>query len=209
MALYENINGGILLGDKILEEYENGRIHIDPFDKTKLNPNSYNVSIGNTLKTYVLYRRNEDEVKMFGEMEVPEELKYLDPKRANKTKTIEIPEDGYVLKPGILYLASTEEAIGSDYYVPMINGRSSIGRLGMSIHVTAGFGDIGFKSQWTLEITVVEPLKIYPGMEVAQVSFYTPYTNGDVNLYRGRYYNQEGPVESRYYLGKNYVTDED
>ena len=103
--------------------------------------------------------------------------------------------------PNILYLGRTVERCKSDKFIPMINGRSSGGRLGLSIHVCAGFGDIGFNGTWTLEITVVQPLKIYPYEEVAQVCYFTPYGNTE-KLYRGRYYNQEEATPSRFFQGK-------
>ena len=131
----------------------------------------------------------------------------LDMKKQNQLITFDIPEEGYVLRPGVLYLGRTIERTKSDCFIPMIDGRSSIGRLGIWIHVSAGFGDIGFDGTWTLEITAIEPVRIYPNVEIGQVCFHKPY--GEVeNLYRGRYYKQEDPTESRFYLGKEKKSDE-
>lgn len=131
----------------------------------------------------------------------------LDMKKQNQLITFDIPEEGYVLRPGVLYLGRTIERTKSDCFIPMIDGRSSIGRLGIWIHVSAGFGDIGFDGTWTLEITAIEPVRIYPNVEIGQVCFHKPY--GEVeNLYRGRYYKQEDPTESRFYLGKENKSDE-
>ncbi len=127
----------------------------------------------------------------------------LDMKEKNSLITFNIPETGYVLRPGVLYLGRTVERTKTDKFIPMIDGRSSIGRLGIWIHVSAGFGDIGFDGTWTLEITAIEPVRIYPNVEIGQVCFHKPY--GDIeNLYRGRYYKQEDATESRFYLGKGF-----
>jgi dCTP deaminase len=129
--------------------------------------------------------------------------KYLDMHKDNETMELIIPETGMVLYPGIHYLGSTNERTIVNGFVPKIDGRSSIGRLGLSVHITAGFGDNGFDGTWTLEITVEEPLKIYPNEEICQISFETACgdSNNPANIYRGRYYQQEGPTASRMYLG--------
>lgn len=125
----------------------------------------------------------------------------LDMKKKNETIEFMIPEEGYVLQPGVLYIGRTVERTWTDKFIPMINGRSSGGRLGISIHICAGFGDIGFDGTWTLEITAVEPVRIYPNAEVAQVCFFNP--SGKVgSLYRGRYYQQEDATASRFYKPK-------
>lgn len=175
-------SGGMLTGSEIEKQVKKGNIFISNFTKNQLNPNSYNLRIHPQLLVY-----NE---------------KYaLDMKSRNKTIQLNIPEEGLILKPGVLYIGRTVERTASDKYIPMINGRSSTGRLGLSIHVCAGFGDIGFDGTWTLEITVVEPVRIYPNLEVAQVCFFKPV--GKVNkLYRGRYYKQEDATASRMHLPK-------
>ena len=125
----------------------------------------------------------------------------LDALKDNETVSFNIPKEGYVLQPGVLYIGRTVETTATDKYIPMINGRSSGGRLGISIHICAGFGDIGFDGTWTLEITCVEPVRIYPYMELAQVCFFKP--EGKIkNLYRGRYFRQEEPTPSRMWKGK-------
>ena len=172
---------GMLTGSQILEEIDKGRIQITPFDTTKINPNSYNVTLNHTLLTY------------------SEEI--IDFKKKNETKRIIIPESGLVLQPGVLYLGRTNEECFSDTFIPMINGRSSVGRLGMTIHITAGFGDIGWRGTWTLEIMVVKPLKIYPNIEIAQVCYFTPF--GETYMqYDGRYQNQVDTTASRSNLEK-------
>ena len=151
----------ILTGLQIAKEWRNGRIEITPFDKKKLNPNSYNLSLENELWIY--------------------KDRPLDMKKANSLSPVEFPNSGTLLKPNRVYLARTKERTKTDYYAPMIEGRSSIGRLGIFIHVTAGFGDVGFDGFWTLELHCIEPVVIYPNIEIAQIYFHT--IDGDVTKY--------------------------
>ena len=114
-------------------------IHIDPFNENQLNPNSYNLKLHNELMYY------EDEV--------------FDMKKELKTSSLIIPKEGLILKPNKLYLGRTKEHTKTQNLVPMLEGRSSIGRLGLFVHITAGFGDVGFEGYWTLEIFVFNQLK--------------------------------------------------
>lgn len=173
--------GGMLTGSQILEEIERGHIKITPFDKTKINPNSYNLTLNNTLLVY--------------------DNHILDFKAKNNTNKIIIPESGLILKPDTLYIGRTNERCWTDRFIPLLNGRSSIGRLGICIHITAGFGDIGWDGTWTLEITAVQPVKIYPNIEFCQVSYITPYGDTDIQ-YNGRYQGQIEPTASRSNLDK-------
>jgi dCTP deaminase len=94
-------------------------------------------------------------------------------KKNNSLTKIMISEKGLILKPNILYLGRTVEYTKTNNLVPMLEGRSSIGRLGLFIHVTAGFGDVGFSGYWTLEIFCIHPVKIYPFIEVCQIYYHT------------------------------------
>ncbi len=131
------------LGDNII---------IDPFDESKLNPNSYNLSL-------------HDELMIYEEV-------VLDMRRANRVRRTSIPSDGLVLAPNQLYLARTVERTETHNLVPMIEGRSSVGRLGLFVHVTAGFGDVGFCGYWTLEMFAVQPVRIYPGVPICQIFYH-------------------------------------
>ncbi len=122
----------------------------------------------------------------------------LDMNRENKTIPLEIPETGIILLPNILYLGCTVECIGSNSFVPIVEGRSSVGRLGIHVHVTAGFCDLGFKGSITLEIHVIHPVRIYPNVPICQAYFLKP--EGAIELYKGRYRDQLGPVPSRGHL---------
>ena len=181
-------SGGKLTGIEINEQVKSGGIIIEPYTTKQLNPNSYNLRLANTLKTYVY-----DEC--------------IDSHKENKTIEFIIPEEGIILLPNRLYLGRTIERVATDLFIPSINGRSSGGRLGLSIHICAGFGDIGFDGTWTLEITVTEPLRIYAGDEIAQVCFDTAC--GDTTyLYRGRYQNQHDVTASKFEEEKKYSADE-
>ena len=153
-------------------------ILIEPFDTARLNPNSYNLSLHNELLIY-------DE-------------KILDMKKANATQKILIPPEGLILEPGKLYLGRTEEYTKTEKYIPMLEGRSSIGRLGICIHVTAGFGDVGFAGYWTLELFCVQPVRIYAGVQIAQIYYHT--ISGDYERYvNGKYQNNKGIQPSMLY----------
>lgn len=132
------------------------QIFIDPFDEDRLGPNSYDVTLGDTLMVY--------------RMSVLRGV--LDCAREHLVDEYAIPLNGAILNPGVLYLAATREYTRTDGYVPYLDGKSSIGRLGINIHCTAGRGDNGFAGHWTMEITVVHPVRVYAGMPIAQLTFH-------------------------------------
>jgi dCTP deaminase len=122
----------------------------------------------------------------------------LDMKRPQNTRMITIPGDGLVLSPGTLYLGRTLEYTETRGLVPMLEGRSSVGRLGLFIHVTAGFGDVGFKGFWTLEIHCIQPIRIYPFIEICQIYYHS--VEGDfVSYSSGKYQNNKGIQPSMLY----------
>jgi dCTP deaminase len=124
----------------------------------------------------------------------------LDARKHNKTTLFEISEDGYVLQPGALYLGVTEEYTETHNSVPFLEGKSSVGRLGIDIHATAGKGDVGFSNTWTLEISCAQPVRVYAGMPIGQLIYFR--IDGEVENYYNRKqnakYNQrtDKPVES-------------
>lgn len=136
---------------RILQAVRIREIIIDPYDRKNLGSNSYDLHLGNTLLIY--------------------DTNLLDAKKSNPTKLLHIDEkDGILLSPGELYLGVTQEIVyQDDKYVPAVEGKSSIGRLGIFVHITAGFGDVGFHGRWTLEIVVVKPIIIYAGMPICQI----------------------------------------
>jgi dCTP deaminase len=178
-------------------------IHVDPYDPELVGPNSVDLRLGNKLLTYHLGAVKHLQSQN-GLLTVDKELYQLEPldmRRDNPSIEIEIPQKhGLVLYPGVLYLGRTIECIGSNKFVPIVEGRSSVGRLGIHVHVTAGFCDLGFRGTITLEIHVIHPVRIYPNIPICQAYFLKP--EGAIELYKGRYMNQEEPTASRFSLSK-------
>jgi dCTP deaminase len=167
----------ILSGKEILKHVGKD-IVIEPFNEAKINPNSYNLSLHNELLVY--------------------DNHVLDMKKLNATQKIIIPEEGLLLEPNKLYLGRTNEFTKTTNFVPMLEGRSSTGRLGLFIHVTAGFGDVGFAGYWTLEIFCVQPLIIYPNVDICQIYYHS--IEGEYELYySGKYQNNNGIQASMMY----------
>jgi len=150
----------ILSGHEIRKQI-GGNIIIDPFDEANLNPNSYNLTLHSELMVY-------------------EEV-VLDMRTPSRTRRIHVPEEGLVIKPNQLYLGRTTEFTQTHNLVPQIEGRSSVGRLGLFVHVTAGFGDVGFAGYWTLEMFAVQPVRIYPGVPICQIFYHE--ISGDITEY--------------------------
>lgn len=173
---------------------------IDPFESERVGPNSYDLALSNELLSYLGDYEGMRTDYILGSIEPP--VRVLDPRKDNPIYRHKIKEEGYVLRPGRLYLGSTVEKTACAGLVPWIEGRSSLGRLGISVHATAGFGDDGFGwpdgATWTLEISVTEPVIIYPGMKVCQIAF--SELKGDRKPYQGKYQGQDGPVASKLYL---------
>ena len=177
----------ILLKKEIERKVQEKEIHINPYNPKQLGPNSYDVRLSSVLKVYDFSKSGVD---------------CLDCASENPTREIQIPKEGYILQPGTLYLGCTVEEAGSDYFIPMYEGRSSMARLGIQSHISAGFGDIGFKSNWTLEITVVHPVRVYAYMRIGQIYFHhvSPLCDEVVEKYSGKYVSQTTPQESKSYL---------
>ncbi len=162
----------ILTGPAIKAAVKKGHVFIEPFDETSLNPNSYNYHLSGNL----LVRSGTK----------------------NRWRRVELRPEGYVLEPGKVYLGATLEQIGSNRFVTLLLGRSSIGRLGIFLTVTADLGHLGSCSHWTLELTAVQPVRIYPKMKIGQVSFWlTDQTSS--HRYSGRYHQDSQPVANRDY----------
>ncbi len=170
----------ILSDSRILEEMKKGTIIISPFDRRYLGSNSYDVHLGAWLAVY------DEEI--------------LDARIHNKIKYFKIPKPGIILVPNKLYLGVTEEYTETHKHVPFLEGKSSIGRLGIDIHATAGKGDVGFCNTWTLEISVRQPVRIYAGMPIGQLIYFdvagkvdVPYNKKKSAKYTSR---TNKPVES-------------
>jgi dCTP deaminase len=164
----------MILSGKEIERRLQTDIEIIPFNHKQLGPNSYNLRLHNELMLY-------DEP-------------VLDMKREHKTRVLTIPEEGLVLQPGTLYLARTLEHTRTENLVPMLEGRSSIGRLGLFIHITAGFGDVGFTGYWTLEMYCVQPIRVYPGVEICQIFYHT--IEGEFERYKSNKYQHNKGIQA-------------
>ncbi|MBX2994750.1 MAG: dCTP deaminase [Bdellovibrionaceae bacterium] len=176
----------ILTDKEILAHTEKGSIKIEPFRRECLGSNSYDVHLGKTLAVY------KDRV--------------LDARKHNQIETFEIPEGGFVLEPHHFYLGVTEEYTETFEHVPFLEGKSSVGRLGIDIHATAGKGDVGFCNYWTLEISVKQPVRVYAGMPIGQLIYFeikgdllVPYNSKPSAKYNGK---TNLPVESMMFKNK-------
>lgn len=174
----------ILFDRDILYAIEQQRIVIDPFDRLQLQSNSYDIRLGKTLTVY--------------------DQAVLDMKQDNPTEDIEIPDGGLILEPGKLYLGAPREWVDTrSPIIPHIEGRSSVARLGVSVHLSAGFGDVGFAGKWTLEITVVHPIRVYAGVRIAQVFFVRGFST-PLRTYSGKYAGENRAISSRIHLDKDF-----
>jgi len=184
----------ILTGPEIKEQINLGNIEIDPYVPEHVNPASIDLTLGEEVLQYIV----RGVVRCFGEHKVYDPGSYLDSKIENDYARTFL-SDGLILEPGNLYLMHTVERVRATRFVPIIDGKSSLGRLGVSIHQTAGYGDPGFDGQYTMEVTCVLPVRLYAGMRIAQIRFHA--VQGVVEDYkrRGNYVGERatGPVPSQ------------
>ena len=175
----------ILADLAILKAIEEGDILVEPYDRNCLGTNSYDVHLSKYLACYI------DDV--------------IDAKKHNHVEHFEIADDGIVLQPGKTYLGSTLEYTETRSFVPFLEGKSSVGRLGIDIHATAGKGDVGFCNHWTLEISVSQPVRVYAGMPIGQLIYFK--VEGEVEVdYQSKSsakYNQRTPKPMESMMWKN------
>lgn len=167
----------ILTGPEISRQVALGGIVVSPFSEKNVNPNSYNFTLADSMEVY--------------------EEGVIDVRERKATRTVHIGPEGYVLRPGQLYLASTAEVLGSRKFVPTYAARSSVARLGMFINLSAPLGDIGFIGRWTLQLLAMNPIRLYAGMPIGQMMFWQ--VKGDIRLYDGKYQGAHGAMSSRIY----------
>jgi len=158
----------ILTGPEIINELEAGNIHISPFDSANVSPNAYDFHIGDSLIEYPLDR-----------IALPND----------GTPSI-IPPSGKLLLPGRLYLGITVEVTGSNIYSQFLNGDRSLGSLGIWVNVTAPLGHVGSSIRWTLEITVIKPVMIYPFSKFGKIAFLR--NSGFIRLYSDDFFGAGG-----------------
>lgn len=168
----------ILTGPEIQAQVERGRIRIDPFDASQVTTNSYDLRLGDKYLRYT--------------------SPLIDVKRRADYETLEIPASGLHLPRGSFVLAETRERFGSDHFVPLIHAKSGTARCGLFAHVTADLIDIGSFGKSTLQLYATLPVTVYPGMLIAQVTFWKPL--GEIALYEGKYQHSDGPMPSLTYL---------
>ena len=220
MSDTDGTEAGILTGPEILRQVAKKRIVIDPFTPTRINPGSYDLTLGGKVAVYTAVVIPDFEPTQSGG--VPGERvrirpeangdpclpftaipgrNCLDAAQPNEIAVHELDERGFLIRPGIGYLMHTAERVWTDSYVPIIDGKSSIGRLFILVHFTAGFGDPMFKGQYTLEVMATHPVVIYGGQRFAQIRFHT--TVGEILSYEeaGNYQGSDamGPVASKSY----------
>lgn len=175
----------ILSDNEILQGLENGTIKIEPFERQCLGTNSYDVHLSPYLATY------KDAC--------------LDARKHNEIVHFEIPEEGFILQPNVLYLGATLEYTETHDTVPFLEGKSSVGRLGIDIHATAGKGDVGFCNHWTLEISCTQPVRVYAGMPIGQL-IYFKVSGNIINYYHSKKnakYNERTPRPMESMMFKN------
>lgn len=166
----------ILTRAEILKALESGDITLSPFHASQLGPVSYDYRLGDTL------------VKCIG----------FDGFKPT-FEDVQIPEEGYVLEPHVMYLGNSMETLGSNKYAMSLVGNASMGNLGLFMQVAADLGHTTSSHQWTLEIVATKPTRVYAGMKVGQVSFYV--NKGELNPAEGTYKHFNAPHASVSYEG--------
>jgi dCTP deaminase len=176
----------ILTAKKILDEITGKTILIEPFREDCLGPNSYDIHLGRFMITYT------DRI--------------LDAKERNNVEEITIPPEGYLLQPSTVYLGVSEEYIETHRHVPILKGISSVTRLGINVNSSSGIGSIGHRNTWTMEITVVQPVRVYHGMPLAQLIFFEVSGEIDMSYHKmknAKYVSRSlRPVESMMWKNK-------
>jgi dCTP deaminase len=190
----------ILTGHEIRKQIEDtGEISISPYDGSLIQQNSLDVRLGTGVCVYedVVYDVHAENTrhksswveKEISSYEQSKKLtlfhqRELDVKRDNPVRRYTMDDSGWLVQPGFLYLMHVVEVLCAPNLVMTLDGRSSIARLGLTVHVTAGHAETGFHGQYTLEVFGLHPLRIYPGMSIAQVIFKT--VKGEVEDYKER-----------------------
>jgi dCTP deaminase len=184
----------ILTGESIKRAIADGSVVVEPFHPDRVQPNSIDLTLGDEVRIYrdvtdfssnFLGGDSYDTSCCIRPRNDRHCTNALDSKVDNVSTLFQIDESGWLIVPGVLYLMHTAEIVSSNRYVTQLNGKSSLARLGVIIHFTAGYGDTGFRGQYTLEVSGQHPVRLYAGMKIAQAVFYT--TEGDVTQYAGNY----------------------
>lgn len=184
----------ILSGPQIRDEVGWKTIEIEPYDEKRVQPNSVDLTLGAGVSVYASVTKlgpTQKDRHYLRSLEMSEALMLhpggLDPKRKNDTYQFQLDDSGWEVKPGILYLMHTAERIHTKKFVTQLNGKSSIARLGVIVHFTAAYGETGFNGQYTLEVSAMHSVRLYPGMAIAQAVFYQVYGQTEDYQQRGHY----------------------
>ena len=161
---------GILSDLAIQNAVDEGDILIDPFNPEHLNITSYDLTLGREVRAFTNPDSKHSAAENHGILPTP---KTLDVKVPGAFHTWHMGDDGFVLYPGVGYLMHTQERVHTVKYNPILDGKSSIARMFIQVHATAGYIDPGFDGQYTLEVIVQHAIRVYPGMRFAQVRFHT------------------------------------
>lgn len=171
------------------------RLDITPFEQKQLNPASYDVLLGNEF--YVIRAVDIDRMRRKKE--------FIDPYNNNNSfyfDRIDITRGSLVLGPGDFCLGVTKESVKlSKFIAASVSGKSSLARLGLTVHVTAGWIDPGFEGRITLELFALVPIQLTPGMPIAQLCF-EEVPGGSFRPYAGRYSRAKTVEMSKYYSGR-------
>lgn len=210
----------ILTDKQIFNEIDKGTIIIEPYDPACVGTNSIDIHLSKHMAIYGELSQNRIDAllskdfpyqrQMIDSLQNMVLMNTLDAKKSNPVTEFEIPETGIILVPGILYLGSTLEYTETHAHVPFLEGKSSMGRLGIDIHATAGKGDVGFCNHWTLEISCIQPVRIYAGMPVGQM-IYFEVDNNIQNYYNQKpdaKYKQRSPKPAGSAMWRNWIESE-
>jgi dCTP deaminase len=174
----------ILTGTAIVREVARAKIRIDPFDASRATTNSYDLTLGSEFIRYTEAT--------------------IDPRKPNAYERFHVGAEGLQMAAGDFLLGHSAEIVGSDHYVPIIHAKSGVARLGLFVHITADIIDIGSHGHVSFQLHSTLPIRLYPGMTIAQVSFWKP--KGKIVLYDGRYQGSRGPRASE--VHRDFPTDE-
>lgn len=230
---YKQRKGGqnMLTRKEIVEALDSGILLIKPFNSEQLNPCSYDLTLSPKIAYYKLFYGNNAKVVKYSQVSdrytprdyghkaalptdvamymdgcVMVERPVIDLAEEPELVEEEIPETGFILYPGVIYLGMVNELIDCTNYVAELTGKSKLARAGLKVHQTAGYANLGDHFRFVLEIEVVHPTIIYPNMRIAQVLFWKPDDNDNLYSYDGTYSNMQG-ITSKHIPG--YIPDKE
>lgn len=186
----------ILTGPEIRRRVAAGDIEIDPFVEAHVNPASVDLTLGAKVAQYIDSNFEDVDTTFINGRST--RVAIHDVKKSLEVSVKMMGKEGLIFWPRQLYLMHTAERVRTDKFVPVLDGKSSIARIGVQIHLTAGFGDVGYDGEYTLEVVTHRAVRLYPGMRICQIRFHEVV--GEIESYqkRGHYVGKasRGPVPS-------------